>query len=171
MLVDQVEKELKINEDRSLNLAFLDPEGLELCWNTVAKLAGIRKMDLVINYPEGALNRMMGKVYQAPSKTLVDLFFGTHEWRRIYTRFRNQHKSGLHRELIDLYQSQLQKLSYTDVKRGDEAGGHEPLMQNIQRNAPLYRLIFASKSPLGEKFWHAVTRRDVYGQRRLLDSL
>lgn len=171
MLVDQVEKELKINEDRSLNLAFLDPEGLELCWNTVAKLAGIRKMDLVINYPEGALNRMMGKVYQAPSKTLVDLFFGTHEWRRIYTRFRNQHKSGLHRELIDLYQSQLQKLGYTDVKRGDEAGGHEPLMRNIQRNAPLYRLIFASKSPLGEKFWHAVTRRDVYGQRRLLDSL
>jgi three-Cys-motif partner protein len=171
VLVDQVVKELKLNEDQSLNLAFLDPEGLELGWKTVAKLARIRRMDLLINYPQGGLNRMMANVYQAPSNTQVDLFFGNHEWRKIYTKFRDQHKSGLHRELIDLYQSQLQKLGYTEVKRSDEAGGHEPLIRNIQRNAPLYRLIFASKSPLGEKFWHAVTRRDVYGQRRLLDSL
>jgi three-Cys-motif partner protein len=171
VLVDQVVKELRSTEDRSLNLAFLDPEGLELGWSTVKKLAGIRKMDLVINYPEGGLNRIMAKVYQATSDSLVDIFFGTQEWRIAYARFRYQHKSGLHRELIDLYKSQLQKLGYTEVKGGDETGGHEPLIRNIQRNAPLYRLIFASKNPLGEKFWRSVTRHDVYGQRRLLDSL
>jgi three-Cys-motif partner protein len=171
VLVDQVVKELKLNENRSLNLAFLDPEGLELCWKTVAKLASVWKMDLVINYPQGGLNRMMANVYQSPRETQVDLFFGTQEWRRIYTKYRNQHKSGLHRELIDLYQSQLQMLGYIEVKRGEEDIRYEPLIRNTQRNAPLYRLIFASKSPLGEKFWHAVTKRDVYGQRRLLDSI
>ncbi len=31
----------------SLNLAFLDPDGLELEWKTVAKLAQIKKMDLI----------------------------------------------------------------------------------------------------------------------------
>lgn len=45
--------------------------------------------------------------------------------------------------------------------------GDEPLMRNAQRNAPLYRLIFASKNPLGNEFWHKVTRRNVYGQRSL----
>ena len=171
VIVDQIVNELKQNEEQSLNLAFLDPEGLELCWNTVAKLAGIRKMDLVINYPEGGLNRMMAKVYQAQSETKVDLFFGNWDWREIYTDFKNQRMSGLHRELIDLYKTKLQVLGYNEIKLGDEAGGYEPLLRNTQRNAPLFRLIFASKSPLGEKFWDAITKHDVYGQKRLFDSL
>jgi three-Cys-motif partner protein len=170
ILVNNVVKELNQTENISLNLAFLDPEGLELHWNTVAKLASIRRMDLVINYLEGGLNRLMAKVFQAPGETLVDSFFGTKEWRSIYARFKDHPKTGVHRELIDLYKTQLQKLGYQEVKLGDDAGGEEPLMRNIQRNAPLYRLIFASKSPLGVKFWHEVTRRDIYGQKRLFDS-
>jgi three-Cys-motif partner protein len=170
ILVNNVVKELKQTENISLNMAFLDPEGLELRWNTVAKLASIRRMDLVINYPEGGLNGLMAKVFQAPGETPVDSFFGTTEWRSIYARFRDHPKTGVHRELIDLYKTQLQKLGYQEIKRGDETGGDEPLMRNIQRNAPLYRLIFASKSPLGVRFWHEVTRRDIYGQKRLFDS-
>jgi three-Cys-motif partner protein len=171
VLVDKVTKDLKSSEDRSLNLAFLDPEGLELTWITLSKLAGIRKMDLVINYPQGGLNRMMAKEYRTMGEGCVDLFFGTPDWRSLYQKFRDHHKSGLHRDLIDLYKSKLHNLGYTEVKGGDEAAMNEPLIRNIQRNAPLYRLIFASKNPLGEKFWSSVTRRDVYGQRRLLDSL
>lgn len=62
VVVDEIVAELKRNENHSLNLAFLDPEGFELEWKTVAKLASIRKMDLVINYPQGGLNRMMARV-------------------------------------------------------------------------------------------------------------
>lgn len=171
VLVDQVVKELKQTEYQSLNLAFLDPEGLELRWNTVAKLASIRKMDLIINYPQSGLNRMMVNVYQSPPDNAVDHFFGTREWRRIYAKYLINRHSGLHRELIDLYKSQLHTLGYQEVRRGDEAGGYEPLMRNTKRNAPLYRLIFASKSPLGEKFWHDITKRNLYGQKRMFDSL
>jgi hypothetical protein len=92
--------ELKHFSDKSLNLAFLDPEGLELCWMTVAKLAGIRRMDLVINYPEGGLNRMMCNVYQ--SKAQVDLFWH-HGMRKIYAEYRENQKVGVHRA-VDLYE-------------------------------------------------------------------
>lgn len=170
ILVDQVVEELLPSEHISLNLAFLDPEGLELHWSTVAKLASIRKMDLVINYPQVGLNRCMSKVYHEDGENSVDSFFGTQEWRIIYLSYRRNHKPFLHRELIDLYKSQLKEIGYQEVKRGDEAGVDEPLIRNIQTNAPLYRLIFASKSPLGEKFWHAVTQSDIYGQKRLFDS-
>jgi three-Cys-motif partner protein len=171
VIVNQVVKQISSTQERSLNLAFLDPEGLELEWSSIKKLAGIKKMDFVINYPEGGLNRMMAKVYRGSNDDIVDLFFGTQDWRKVYNRFKNQHKSGLHRDLIDLYKSQLQSLGYVEIKGGDDAGGNEPLIRNAQRNAPLYRLIFASKNPLGEKFWRSITKRDVYGQRRLLDSL
>lgn len=169
LLVDDIVKDLKRNENQSLNLAFLDPEGLELHWNTVAKLARIRKMDFLINYPENGLTRSMAKLYLSETETRVDLFFGNRKWREIYARC--MHKRGLHRDLIDQYRRQLQELGYQEVKRSDEVGLQEPLIRNIQKNAPLYRLIFASKNPLGEKFWRDITKRDVYGQRRLLDSL
>ena len=50
-----------------------------------------------------------------------------------------------------------------------EALRDEPLMRNAARKAPLYRLLFASKHPLGTRFWQEVTKRDVYGQRRLFE--
>lgn len=168
--MDQVVEELRKTEWNALNLAFVDPEGLELRWETISKLAMVKRMDLVINYPEYGLRRVMAKVYKESGENKVDLFFGTNEWRNIYEKYRNRTILRVHRELIDLYKSQLQKLGYLDVKLGDEAGKNEPLITITGRKIPLYRLIFASKHPLGEKFWHEVTRRDVYGQRQLFDS-
>jgi hypothetical protein len=59
-------------------------------------------------------------------------------------------------------------VGYQEVRRDDEVGD-EPLMRNVKRKAPLYRLLFASKHPLGETFWRAITRRDVHGQARLFE--
>ncbi len=147
-----------------LNLAFLDPDGLELQWETVATLAQPYSMDLIIHYPEGGLNRSMRKVYEKEEQTAVDRFFGSEEWRAIYAQWWNQ---GVHRRLIDFYKERLRDLGYKEVLQGDEVG-YEPLIRSTTRKAPLYRLLFACKHPLGYKFWQAVTRRDVYGQARLL---
>jgi three-Cys-motif partner protein len=170
LLVDRVIQELKPRQSASLNLGFLDPEGMELHWETVRKLASLRRMDLIINYPEGGLNRIMAKVFQSETSNAVDIFFGTQEWRLIYNRYQLKQLRGLHRELIDLYKSRLVDLGYQEVKLGDQVGGDEPLMRNTRRNAPLYRLIFASKNPLGDKFWHAITQRNRYGQMNLFDA-
>lgn len=145
----------------SLNLAFLDPEGLELRWDTVATLAQPYTMDLIIHYPQGGLNRYMGQACEEEELTAVDLFFGDSEWRTIYEKHGNNH-----RMLIDHYKAKLEGIGYKEILRDDEVGD-EPLMRNAQKRAPLYRLLFASKSPLGHDFWRKVTRRNVYGQARL----
>ena len=107
----------------------------------------------------------MSRTFTAERQTKIDLFFGGTEWRRIYEEWRP--KRGLHRRLIDHYKEKLQELGYKEVLRGDETG-FEPLMRNVKRRTPLYRLLFASKHPLGDKLWEAITHRDVHGQMRLL---
>ena len=151
----------------SLNLAFLDPDGLELHWETVATLAQISRMDLIVHYPQGGLNRTMPQAYSAEEQTAVDLFFGGTDWRTIYEKWsKRQTRFGIHRPLMDHYKEKLQQLGYEEAFRDDEVGD-EPLIRNAKRNAPLYRLLFASKHRLGHDFWQKVTRRDVFGQRRL----
>lgn len=151
----------------SLNLAFLDPDGLELEWATVATLTRPYAMDLIIHYPQGGLNRCMVQAFKSDEQTTVDLFFGGPEWRKIYESCRSKRMGFIHRQLMDHYKEKLQALGYKEVLRDDEVSD-EPLIRNIQRKAPLYRLLFASKHPLGHEFWQKVTRRDVYGQAHLL---
>lgn len=151
---------------RSLNLAFLDPEGLELEWSTITKL-GILRCDLILHYSQQGLSRYIGIAYQSQEETIVDRFFGTSDWRNIYSSWHNRpRKSGMHREFIDFYKDRLRSLGYQDVKQSDEMMT-EPLIRNKRRNAPLYRLIFASKHPLGDEFWQKITKHDRYGQKQM----
>ena len=166
-LVNDIVAYIRPDDWRSLNLAFLDPEGMELRWETVVRLATVRRMDLIINYPEGGLNRYMPKAFGKADQTRVDDFFGDRAWREIYHDWQNSGAPlGLHRRLMDFYKERLQELGYTKFRQVDQ-GGDEPLIRNVRRRAPLYRLLFASKHPLGHDFWHKVTRRDVHGQVRL----
>lgn len=145
-----------------LNFAFLDPEGLELQWDTVKTLAQLRT-DLVIHYSQMGLQRYMPVAIEESGETSIDRFFGSRDWRDIYNQ--GQGQPGMYGELIRLYKRNLCDLGYVDVKSADEVW-RVPVMRN-SKNAPLYALIFASKSDLGEKFWREVTQRDVHGQRRL----
>ena len=149
----------------SLNLAFLDPDGLELQWDTVATLAQIERLDLIIHYSQMGLSRVMPNVFGSETLTDVDLFFGDTEWRTIYEKYQRHEEQFLHRQLMDHYKSKLRGLGYEETFRDDEVGA-EPVIRN-EKNAPLYRLLFASKHPLGLEFWQKVIGRNVYGQRRL----
>ena len=164
-LVNDIVARLIRDDKRSLNLAFLDPSGLELHWTTVAKLASLQRLDLIIYYSQMGFKRYMRMAYRSEGQTAVDLFFGSDNWREVFGKWEN--KPELHRALIDLYKTQLGNLGYTEVFRGDEYVGDEPLIRNQLRNVPLYRLLFASKHNLGHKFWREVVRRDIYGQGRL----
>jgi len=162
-----VDHEYIPGEWSSLNLAFIDPDGLELQWETVATLAQPHTMDLIIHYPQGGLNRYMGRAFREERQTVVDRFFGGTEWRTIYEKWQiKQTGHGIHRLLMDHYKEKLQDLGYKETFRDDEIGD-EPLIRNAEKDAPLYRLLFASKHPLGHDFWHKVTYRDVHGQARL----
>jgi three-Cys-motif partner protein len=156
-------KRLK-DEWTSLNLAFLDPDGLELEWHTVQTLATVNKMDLIIFYSQSGLTRNFDNCINLGTDTVIDKFFGDGEWREIYRSSQVGESIGLHRKLIDYYKSKLSALGYVDVK--DVKDGSEPLMKN-SKDAPLYRLIFASKHKRGHDFWNKVIRKDVYGQSKL----
>lgn len=149
----------------SLNLAFLDPDGLELEWSTVSQLGTLR-CDLIIHYSQQGLSRFIGRAYEQNEETIVDRFFGTQEWRNVYAPWHNRSRRiGMHRDLMDFYKDRLASFGY-EVKQSDEIMP-EPLIRNKRRNSPLYRLIFASKSFLGEEFWQKITKRDRHGQKRL----
>lgn len=151
----------------SLNLAFLDPDGLKLEWQTIETLANVNKMDLIIHYSQSGLSRNLKNCYQINSETIIDKFFGDGEWRKIYEkRTLKGSIAGIHRDLIDYYKSKLKTLGYIYVIEPDT--GIEPLMRTTKTQAPLYRLIFASKNKLGHEFWKEVTYKDVWGQGRIL---
>jgi len=159
--INSVDRRFREGSWSSLNLAFLDPEGpADLPWATVEALAGINLMDLIIHYSEGGLNRLMSTCVGSTEENAVDRFFGTRQWRQVYEKPRHGHRS-----LLDLYKDGLTRLGYKQVRSVEE-----PLIRNKEKKAPLYRLIFASKHERGNEFWHAVTSRDVYGQRRLLEQ-
>lgn len=151
----------------SLNLAFLDPDGLQLQWETVATLARLPRMDLIIHYPQMGLTRNMPKDCRAEKQTKIDLFFGGTEWRVIYEEYQRKEEHFIHRQLMDHYKEKLLDMGYKEVFRDDEVGD-EPLIRNAKKNVPLYRLLFTSKHPLGHSFWRKVTYRDVHGQAHLL---
>lgn len=141
---------------QSLNLAFLDPEGLELHWETVAKLAAYRT-DMIIYYPQMGITRNA-----ETSPEAIDLFFGDAHWRQIYRQYQRREIQHLHRALLDYYKQKLQAFGYVV-----EDPLLEPLFTN-SKDAPLYRLLFVSKHELGNKFWEDVNRKLPNGQMRLL---
>lgn len=145
----------------SLNLAFLDPEGLELYWDTVAKLATCRT-DMIIYYPQMGITREAPQQIQQPFPTPIDRFFGGDEWRDIYRRRQQGEETNLHRALLDLYKQNLSNFGYQV-----EEPTPEPVFRN-EKEAPLYRLLFVSKHLLGNKFWADATKNLPNGQLSLL---
>lgn len=159
--VDQIVERIKQIDDEyidgvwpSLNLAFLDPEGLEVQWQTVEKLAALSRMDLIINFSTSGITRNAGLAAASEGDTSVDRFFGTREWRSVYETVRNQDSSVVRRKLIDFYLSRLHGMDYVQTEV------EEREFKN-QRNVQIYTMIFASKNDLGIKFWNGAVQEVV----------
>ncbi len=80
--INQIDSEYRPGIWPCLNLAFLDPEGLEVEWETVKKLASLQRMDLIINFSTNGITRNAGQLIMRQEDTIIDRFFGTREWRR-----------------------------------------------------------------------------------------
>jgi three-Cys-motif partner protein len=143
----------------SLNLAFLDPHGLELHWKTVESLATLRT-DMIIYYSQMGITREAPREINLPSPTPIDEFFGDTGWREIY-RQRQATGQSLHRQLLDYYKGKLKAFDYQVDDPLDE-----PVFKN-SKDAPMYRLLFVCKHPLGNKFWKDVTSQMADGQTKM----
>jgi three-Cys-motif partner protein len=155
---DEIEK---INlPSSSLGLAFIDPTGVSpLAFETIRKLAHDRKIDLILNFPEGMGILMNLHQYTQSERNALNRFMGSARWQEDYrktpTTF-NEICKGIAKE----YLANLKSLGYLAVD-----GDRIPV--KTDRNSLLYYLLFASKHPRGNDFWRKIKLIDPHGQRHL----
>jgi three-Cys-motif partner protein len=144
----------------SVNLAILDGFGIECHWETVKKLASIDRMDLVILFP-GNMNVVRNaERWSQEHDAQLDQFMPDRSWRKVWTDRRLAGGKAA-ADLLKLYIEGLEDLKY----RGD--GLIRSQLIKSESGQPLYHLIFASRHPLGGKFWQQATGKDDEGQMSL----
>jgi three-Cys-motif partner protein len=148
---DELPRLIKKLPKRSPTFVFLDPEGIDPRWSTIQAIADWQT-ELLVNFPLGmAINRN-------PDSTKVDDYFGTEEWRLLWSQSHSFKASSL----LALYKRRLAELGYRfqvdDARLIRDSGGRR-----------LYYLIFVSKVGVARRIMTSVFRQpDAAGQERLL---
>lgn len=147
-VIDEV---ITLVPEHGLNMALIDPFGVEpLHFATIAKLATVKRMDLIIHFPIGDLKRNLINVPHY--EEFLDRFLGTPSWR---SQVRSPADVA---RLIDVLRVQLQPFGYDQ-----EQVRYHPVMNS--KNAVLYYLVYVSKHSKGSQIWRDITRNTVHGQR------
>lgn len=143
----------------ALTLAFVDPEGLDARWETIATLAGAGRVDLLLLFADAYdAVRNLDNFLSGADPRLDDTLGPKSDWREGVRRLPNWEGNVLRAFFAEQYVGQLKKhLGYrvagSKVIRGP--------------SGPLYRLIYASKHDRGLDFWNKVDHRDRHGQSGL----
>jgi three-Cys-motif partner protein len=123
------------------SLVFVDPEGLELHWNTLERILG-RWCDVMINFQSSGIGRTFASARNSTAyNATLDQFFGTPAWRKCRTED----------DLLALYVGQLEK--------------HRDLVIPIRVQGPgifHYHIIVAVRKTKGTQGWvEAIHRAKV----------
>jgi len=140
---------------RTLSLAFLDPYGLHLEFETIKRLSDIRA-DLIIFFPDrlDALRNWERHYLRNPNSNLDRCLGSGADWRSILDSTPQNH---LAEALRELYVTQIGSLGYSEFRyQRIEAKGH-----------PLYVLILCSQSKIAAKLWNGISGKEPNGQRML----
>ena len=151
----------KFNARNLRGVAFLDPYGAHLEWETVQALARTKKIEAIINLPIAmAINRLIPKDGNVPKNwsAQLDACFGTREWYNLaysesdsdlFGRIETIKGYGVAEKLLELYWKRL--------KDEFEFVAYPRLIQNT-RGMPLYYLLWAGPNALGKKIANDVFR-------------
>ncbi len=139
----------------ALSLAFLDPYGLHLEFETLRKLSDIRA-DLIIFFPDhiDALRNREMHYLQDPNSNLDRCLGAGANWRDLL----DVTPTERHAEALrNLYVDQIRSLGYSEFE-----------YQRINmKGHPLYILIFCSRSNLAARLWRGISTTESDSQRRL----
>ena len=161
-LVDEV---IRNFPERSLGLAFIDPEGFEVDFAVLRDLAS-RPMDVLYLFPSmiGVKRNLRQSYVQTDGR--LDAVLGP-EWRNVPAAriamgktVSDNELSNVDRSLIHYLRQQVAALGL--VHQDD----NPPLLRNEQ-NAPMYHLLFFSKNAAALKIWKGIKKIDPGGQRSL----
>ena len=146
--------------DRSLTVAFVDPFSLDVHFASVAALASARPLDLIILFADAMdIARNVEEYYYPKRSDKLDLFLGSQSnWRAGWDRLTDRSGYSCRRFFGNCYLSQLTRLGYRHTRI-------RPIQSDLGQ--PLYSLVYASKHPLGLKFWDIASHEDLGGNRGL----
>lgn len=154
---------LKALPSNHLTLAFIDPTGLQIRFNTIRRLVHNRKVDLLMTVQLGMGIRMNLPLYAQTEGAAISDFLGNTGWREDWEA--GGTPSQITRRILNRYVKQLKALGYSTVQdRAIEVRSEE-------NNLLLYFMVLASRHPLGKDFWRKATQIGPSGQRLLDLSL
>ena len=140
---------------KTLSLAFLDPYGLHLGFETLRKLSDIRA-DLIIFFPDhiDALRNREMHYLRDPNSNLDRCLGPGADWRAVLDATPTERLAEV---LRNLYVEQIRSLGYCEFE-----------YQRINmKGHPLYILIFCSRSVLAAGLWRRISITESDSQRRL----
>ncbi len=161
-----IDEALSQFEDRALPaFCVLDPEGMELAWETVEACATARERstpyELLIYFSTPGAYRS-GAVTDPDQirgdEGALHRVFGNDDWRPIAERQRAGSLSGkaAGSEYLALYKAQIEKLGYEYVMS-------RPSIGTSRRNL-IYHLVFATSNGAGRNIMESALRRAYAGQ-------
>lgn len=139
---------------RTLSLAFLDPYGLHLEYETLTVLSQ-KRADLIIFFPDylDALRNWELNYLDNPDSNLDRCLGKDADWRSILNKTPHYQWAG---KLRDLYVQQIRKLGYSEFE-------YERI--SMPKGQPLYCLIFCSRESKAAEIWQNISRKKPDGQR------
>lgn len=143
----------------ALTLAFLDPEALDVRFETVSTLASAGRVDLLVLFADAYDVVRNVDRYEAEMGSKLDQMLGSKSnWREAWSKIQNRTGPNVREFFSALYVEQLRNhLGYLQF-------GVQPIES---ARGPLYKLIYASKDPRGLDFWQKATSKDKGGQGNL----
>lgn len=131
--------------ENSLTFVFIDPTGIAtIPFNLIERLHHKTRCDLLINIQYGMGIKMNIHQYKpdANEDSALSQFLGHDKWKELLPAS----ASTFFRGVLDMYKKQLLDLGFTFTEN--------EVIVNTSSHIPLYLLLFASKHPLGQKFWN-----------------
>jgi len=144
--------------DRSLTLAFVDPEGLHAHFSTLRTLTTNRRVDILVLFADRMDIVRNVAMYANQEHSNLDDFLGPGtKWREQWKALANQNPGNVCRLFTNIFTRRLESLRYFAQT--------DRVMKSSK--STLYRVIYASKSELGLKFWNEISKIDRSGQKEL----
>jgi three-Cys-motif partner protein len=159
VLVRDVVKRLSPN---GLALAFLDPEGFELHFDTLGVLAK-RRVDVVYLFPSGIGIKRALPHFLRTSGEKMDRFWGGKEWRHLPRAHGDGEPSeGERSRIVGEWVGAFRQRVHDKLGLLSDEGS--PMITN-DRNSPMYHLLFFTKGEFGLSLWQKVRKIEPSGQR------
>ena len=149
---------------------FLDPSGLvyegkymgktvkrpQLTWESIKKIGEFPRTEVLINFPLETIKRFAGYFHKRPDDPAskeydkhLTTFFGTEEWKGERTLNK--------RRLLEIYRRRL---------RPYWKYGGAILIRSVEKNLPLYYLVFGTTNRTATKIMHGIMRKEFYGSTK-----